>query len=75
MLIRPKTALNDVGNYRESRYFTAWTKIKQVEDFHLPQMIQEVTGQFTVPIGDAIIQTKDAAIGNEVCEELWSPLS
>ena len=38
-------------------------------------MIQEVTGQVTVPIGDAIIQTKDAAIGNEVCEELWSPLS
>ena len=32
-------------NYRETRYFTAWTKQKQLEDYYLPQFVQEVTGQ------------------------------
>ena len=75
ILIRPKLALADDENYRERRYFTAWTKLKQVEDFYLPKFIQDIVGQVTVPIGDAVIQTHEATIGSEVCEELWSPLS
>lgn len=27
LLIRPKMAMCDDGNYRESRWFTAWTKV------------------------------------------------
>lgn len=27
----------------------------------------------TVPIGDAVIATKDTCIGYEICEELWNP--
>ena len=36
LLVRPKMALCDDGNYRESRWFTAWTRTRQVEDYHLP---------------------------------------
>jgi hypothetical protein len=45
LLIRPKITLADDDNYRERRYFTAWTKLKQVEDHALPQFIREVTQQ------------------------------
>jgi NAD+ synthase (glutamine-hydrolysing) len=38
-------ALADDDNYRERRYFTPWTKAKQLEDFTLPLFVQEVTGQ------------------------------
>lgn len=68
-------SLADDENYRERRYFTAWSKLKQVEDFQLPKFVQEILGQMCVPFGDAVIQTLEAAIGNEICEELWSPIS
>jgi hypothetical protein len=45
LLIRPKLTLADDDNYRERRYFTAWTKYKQIEDFYLPKFIQELTNQ------------------------------
>lgn len=35
-------------------------------------MISELTGQQTVPIGDAAIATTDTCIGYEICEELWN---
>lgn len=35
-------------------------------------MISEITGQQTVPFGDAVIATKDTCIGFEICEELWN---
>ncbi|XP_062515424.1 glutamine-dependent NAD(+) synthetase-like isoform X2 [Corticium candelabrum] len=38
-------------------------------------MIQDVTGQVTVPFGDAIIATLDTCIGTEICEELFTPNS
>lgn len=38
-------------------------------------MITEITGQKIVPIGDAVIATKDTCIGYEICEELWNPKS
>uniref|UniRef100_A0A8P4JWC7 Glutamine-dependent NAD(+) synthetase n=1 Tax=Dicentrarchus labrax TaxID=13489 RepID=A0A8P4JWC7_DICLA len=47
----------------------------QVEEYFLPRMIQEVTGQDTVPFGDCVLSTKDTCIGTEICAELWSPRS
>jgi len=75
LLIKPKMAMCDDGCYRETRWFTAWTKKREVEDFILPRMITEVTGQSSVPIGDGVLATKDTVIGYEICEELWNPQS
>lgn len=95
LLIRPKMSNCDDGNYRETRWFTPWTKVRmlwtifqiqmlnfvyvllsfqslQIEDFYLPRMISQHTGQDTVPFGDAVIATKDTCIGYEICEELWN---
>lgn len=43
-----------------------------VEDFFLPRMIADQTGQTTVPFGDAVLATRDTCIGFEICEELWN---
>lgn len=72
LLIRPKKSLCDDGNYRESRWFTAWSKDRTTEEFHLPRMITAITQQTTVPLGDAVISTLDTCIGFEICEELWT---
>ena len=34
-----------------------------------------MTGQHTVPIGDAVLSTLDTAVGCETCEELFTPLN
>ncbi|KND00979.1 NAD+ synthetase [Spizellomyces punctatus DAOM BR117] len=73
LLIRPKMFLANDGNYREMRWFASWSKYRTVEDFHLPRIIQEITGQFTVPFGDAVISTRDTVLGTELCEELFTP--
>nr|XP_033784650.1 glutamine-dependent NAD(+) synthetase isoform X2 [Geotrypetes seraphini] len=75
LLIRPKMALANAGNYRELRWFTPWSKARQVEDYFLPRMIQKLTGQETVTFGDAVIATRDTCLGSEICEELWAPNS
>ncbi|THH05396.1 hypothetical protein EW145_g4824 [Phellinidium pouzarii] len=75
LLIRPKMWLANDGNYREMRYFTPWRKHREVEDHHLPRMIQAITGQLKVPFGDAVISTADTCIGVELCEELFTPAS
>ncbi|XP_033842416.2 glutamine-dependent NAD(+) synthetase [Periophthalmus magnuspinnatus] len=75
LLIRPKMALANVGVHRELRWFSPWSQTRQVEDYFLPRMIQEVTGQETVPFGDCVLSTKDTCIGSEICHELWSPNS
>lgn len=72
LLIRPKMAMCDDGCYRETRWFSAWTKTLRTEDYYLPRMISVHTGQHTVPIGDAVIATRDTCIGFEMCEELWN---
>lgn len=41
----------------------------------MPRMISKVSGQTTVPFGDAVISTRDTCIGFEICEELWNPAS
>lgn len=73
LLIRPKLALADEGNYRESRWFAAWRSSRAVEPFSLPLEVREVTGQETVPIGDAALATRDTVIASESCEELFTP--
>lgn len=66
-------ALANDGLYREARHFTAWPKKMQVETYYLEAIIEKVTGQHTVPIGDAILSTLDTAVGCETCEELFTP--
>lgn len=73
VLIRPKMWMANDGNYRELRWFTPWTKLKQTEDHFLPRMIKDITGQKTVPFGDAIVSTWDTCLGVELCEELFTP--
>ncbi|XP_046994472.1 glutamine-dependent NAD(+) synthetase [Schistocerca americana] len=75
LLIRPKMFLCEDGNYRETRWFSPWRKVRQVEDYYLPRMISAYTGQKVVPFGDGILSTKDTCIGFEICEELWHPES
>jgi NAD+ synthase (glutamine-hydrolysing) len=73
LLIRPKLQNCDDGCYRETRWFSAWPKRMQTEEFYLPRMITSINGQHTAPFGDAVIATKDTCIGYEICEELWNP--
>ncbi|KAL0640035.1 glutamine-dependent NAD(+) synthetase [Maublancomyces gigas] len=75
LLIRPKIYLANDGNYREMRYFTGWGRVKYVEEYYLPRMIAEITGQRKVPFGDAAISTYDTCIAAETCEELFTPNS
>lgn len=74
-LIRPKKSLANDGLYREARHFSSWTKDRQTEKYYLEDIIRKVTGQHTVPIGDAVISTLDTAVGYETCEELFTPLN
>ncbi|XP_047733174.1 glutamine-dependent NAD(+) synthetase isoform X3 [Prionailurus viverrinus] len=75
LLIRPKMALANEGNYRELRWFTPWSRTRQTEEYFLPRMLQSLTKQETVPFGDAVLATRDTCIGSEICEELWTPHS
>ena len=65
--IRCKMILADGGNYFETRYFSAWKHSRKIDDFMLPQIIQDVTYQKTVPIGCFILHFNDTQIGYEVC--------
>lgn len=58
------------GLYREARHFTAWVKERQVEAYKLHQVVRDITGQNTVPIGDFILETPDTSVTCETCEEL-----
>ncbi|XP_051797998.1 glutamine-dependent NAD(+) synthetase isoform X1 [Acanthochromis polyacanthus] len=75
LLIRPKMMMANYGNYREMRWFSPWNQLRQVEEYFLPRMIQEITGQDTVPFGFCVLSTKDTCIGSEICAELWNPSS
>ncbi|KAJ9618044.1 NAD+ synthetase [Exophiala oligosperma] len=73
LLIRPKMALCEEGNYFESRWFTPWTRQRQIEDYPLEDAIRSITGQRTVPFGDAVLTTIDTSVACETCEELFTP--
>jgi NAD+ synthase (glutamine-hydrolysing) len=77
LLIRPKMWMADDGNYREERWFTPWSKdkIEELEDYVLADDIAEITGQKMVKFGVGIVETVDATIASEVCEELFTPES
>jgi NAD+ synthase (glutamine-hydrolysing) len=75
ILIRPKIANADDGNYRENRWFTPWKKGYQIVDFILPEVIFRSTGQVKCKFGIGIIQTNDLTYAPEICEELWIPHS
>ncbi|XP_058518678.1 glutamine-dependent NAD(+) synthetase isoform X2 [Ochotona princeps] len=75
LLIRPKMALANEGNYHEMRWFTPWSRNRQVEEYFLPRMLKDLTQQETVPFGDAVLATLDTCLGSEICEELWTPHS
>ncbi|KAL7414937.1 hypothetical protein BDY24DRAFT_385103 [Mrakia frigida] len=75
LLIRPKMWMANDGNYRELRYFTPWARHREWEEHMLPLNLREITGQSTVPFGDAVIATLDTCIGVEMCEELFTPAS
>ncbi len=75
LLIRPKMILASDGNYREHRWFTAWTHGWTTEPYTLPREIRELTGKSKVPIGIAAIATADTLIAAETCEELFVPMS
>jgi NAD+ synthase (glutamine-hydrolysing) len=73
LLIRPKIFLANDGNYREPRWFTSWKKRFQTEPYYLPRMIREITGQTTVPFGEACLALRDTVLACETCEELFTP--
>ncbi|MCJ1246375.1 glutamine-dependent NAD(+) synthetase [Trapelia coarctata] len=76
LLIRPKQSLANDGNYREMRYFTPWQReSRYVETYYLESIVGNITGQKTVPFGDAVISTHDTCIGAETCEELFTTRS
>lgn len=71
-LIRPKTILADDGNYREARWFTAWSK-NYLEDFYFDDNsdVNFIKDVGAIPFGVGIINCNGILIGAEICEELW----
>jgi NAD+ synthase (glutamine-hydrolysing) len=56
-------SLANDGLYREARHFTAWVKERTIETYYLEKIIGDITGQKTVPIGDAVLSTLDTSVG------------
>ena len=77
LMIRPKTSMADNGNYRESRYFTAYKAPKNMQEkLQLPNSWAKKFSQKTAPFGVGFLQCADGTtIGCESCEELWTPQS
>jgi NAD+ synthase (glutamine-hydrolysing) len=76
LLIRPKTAMADNGNYREGRYFTPYSPSKTNEVYLLPVEFRRKFHQTTAPFGLHYLQSIDGVtFGCESCEELWTPAS
>mmetsp|Transcript_10444 Transcript_10444/g.33049 ORF Transcript_10444/g.33049 Transcript_10444/m.33049 type:complete len:337 (-) Transcript_10444:1574-2584(-) len=79
--VRPKVCLANDGNYREMRYFTPWfidptsPGYGALEQYYLPRIVRELTGQRTVPIGIFAVAALDTALAFETCEELFTPLA
>lgn len=75
LLIRPKVAMADNGNYRESRYFTAYKGMQgRQEQLVLPGAFREKFLQSSAPFGTQSVQFGDGvSVGCESCEELWTP--
>ena len=61
------------GNYRECRYFSTWKHKDTLAEFTLPECLQKVTNQFSVPFGYGVLKTAETLMASEICEELWTP--
>ncbi|XP_020274404.1 glutamine-dependent NAD(+) synthetase isoform X2 [Asparagus officinalis] len=72
LMIRPKMSLANDGNYRELRWFSAWTLKEKLVDFQLPTDVSETVSQISVPFGYAYIQFLDTSVAAETCEELFT---
>nr|CAD1819917.1 unnamed protein product [Ananas comosus var. bracteatus] len=72
IMIRPKMALANDGNYREFRWFSAWTLKDKLMDFQLPTDVSEAISQDSVPFGYGYIQFLDVSLAAETCEELFT---
>ena len=77
--IRPKQHLADDGNYREPRYFTAWSTEPHETRFLLPSIVRQAFpdhGRYA-PMGSGFLESTESGvrIGCESCEELWTPQS
>mmetsp|Transcript_18516 Transcript_18516/g.43350 ORF Transcript_18516/g.43350 Transcript_18516/m.43350 type:complete len:762 (+) Transcript_18516:55-2340(+) len=77
--IRPKIFLANDGNYREMRWFTPYRVDPNdlgkagLEDFWLPSVIREIRGQDKTVFGIWALETSDACLAAETCEELFTP--
>ncbi|KAI3872054.1 hypothetical protein MKX03_001401 [Papaver bracteatum] len=74
LMIRPKFWLANDGNFRESRWFTAWKQRDHLEEFQLPPDVAEALSITSVPFGYGYIQFLDTAVAAEFCEELFAPI-
>eukprot|EP00286_Rhodomonas_abbreviata_P014378 CAMPEP_0181324100 /NCGR_PEP_ID=MMETSP1101-20121128/20164_1 /TAXON_ID=46948 /ORGANISM="Rhodomonas abbreviata, Strain Caron Lab Isolate" /LENGTH=779 /DNA_ID=CAMNT_0023432223 /DNA_START=72 /DNA_END=2411 /DNA_ORIENTATION=+ len=76
LLIRPKLFLANDGNYRETRWFTAWRYGWVLRDLVLPGEISELPlKQKTAKIGPGMLRLGDTVVAAETCEELFTPNS
>eukprot|EP00897_Mesotaenium_endlicherianum_P003817 jgi/Mesen1/3463/ME000194S02601 len=73
LMIRPKMDLANDGNYREPRWFAGWKHARTTVDFVLPKLVADITGQHSVPFGDACLAFNDTTLASETCEELFTP--
>ena len=70
---RPKISLANDGLFREQRYFTPWVR-SGLEKLFLPNAaLRSLTGQREIPIGQVVLHANDMVLGNEMCEELFTP--
>ncbi|CAN6180172.1 unnamed protein product [Urochloa humidicola] len=72
IMIRPKMSLANDGNYREFRWFSAWTFKDEIVEFQLPIEVSEAISQDTVPFGYGYMRFLDVSLAAETCEELFT---
>ncbi|WOK99797.1 hypothetical protein Cni_G08509 [Canna indica] len=72
LMIRPKMSLANDGNYREFRWFSAWTFKDKLIEFQLPSCVSESISQQSAPFGYGYIQLLDSSVAAETCEELFT---
>lgn len=76
LLIRPKCVLADDGNYRESRWFRAWSFNTPVRRFTIPPIARNasLSGARDCAFGACVLleDTNGISLSFELCEELWS---
>lgn len=55
------------------RFFAPWGRPCDTELFCLSRMIQDIVGERSTIIGDALISCEDTVVGCETCEGLFTP--